>query len=130
MRGIWTTLSAQPTNRIANGRFDGTLECKLPADNSVRTAEIGGRSRQAQDDHQGRVGIQLAVGEFAHSRHSVPLVGRAIHKAVAERLGEKVRREDYLREVAKSAVRADKPLDAPDAPGGHDGGNVIASAEA
>jgi hypothetical protein len=99
-------LHSQPT-ALSNGRFYGTLEWQFPADVSVRTAEIGGRRRQTQDDHQGRVGIQLAVWEFAHSRHSVPLL--AIHKAVAERLGEKVRRKDYLREVAKSAVRADKP---------------------
>ncbi len=101
-------LHSQPT-ALANGRFDGTLECKLPTDNSGRTAEIGGRSRQAQDDHQGRVGIQLACGSqlqevllLACSLHAA--AGR-LRKAVAERHGEKVCREDDLREVAKSAVR-------------------------
>ena len=112
MRGIWTTLSAQPT-ALSNGRFYGIFEWKLPADNSVRTAEIGGRRRQAQHDHQGRVGIQLARGSqlqevllLACSFHEE--AGR-LRKAVAERHREKVCREDSLRQVAKSAVRADTP---------------------
>ena len=130
MRGIWTTLSAQPTE-LSSAGFYGILEWKLPADFSVRTAEIGGRRRQAQHDHQGRVGSQLACGTQlqkgelqAFSFHVISLhVAGRLRKAVAERHGEKVCREDYLREVAKSAVRADTPSDAP---GGHDGGNVIA----
>jgi hypothetical protein len=101
MRGIWTTLSADTRvsngnfpGQVLNGRLRGTtrmevsmgrLEWKFPADVSVRTAEIGGRRRQAQDDHQGRVGRQLAVGEFADSRPD-PLLG----KTITERLGEKV----------------------------------------
>jgi hypothetical protein len=102
---------------FSNGCFYGILEWKLPADVSVRTAEIGGRSRQAQHDHQGRVGSQLACGTQlqegdlqAFSLHVVSLhVAGRLWKAVAERHGEKVRREDDLREVAKSAVRADMP---------------------
>ena len=112
MRGIWTTLSARPT-AFSNERFYGTLEWKLPADNAVRTAEIGGRSRQAQEDHEGRLGSELAVGkshfnqsvggELTDSGHRDPLH----RKAVAERLGEEVCLQDNLRQVAKSAVWAE-----------------------
>ncbi len=112
MRGICTILSAQADEfrmAVSTGRF----ECKSAAEVSVRTAEIGGRSRQAQDDHQGRVGSELAVvksyfnqrigGELTHSGHRDPL----LRKAIAERLGEKVRSEDDLWEVQKSAVWAE-----------------------
>ena len=100
MHGIWTTLSAQPT-KLSNGRFYGTLEWQFPADNAVRTAEIGGRSRQAQHDHQGRLVIELA-----NSRQRDPLLG----KAIAERLGEEVRGKDDLRKVVKSAVGAESQM--------------------
>ena len=76
------------------------IKWTFPPDISARTAEIGGRSRQAQDDHQGRLVIELA-----DSRNGDPL----LRKAVAERHGEKVCREDDLREVAKSAVWANTP---------------------
>ena len=117
MRGICTTLSA-PGRRVSNGSFHGTFRnASLQRTfGSVRTAEIGGRSRQAEDDHQGRVGSELAVvksyfnqkvcGGLTLSGHRDPL----LRKAIAERLGEKVRGEDDLREVAKSAVWADTPI--------------------
>ena len=95
-------LHSQPHSRMAVSM--GSIKWKVPADFSVRTAEIGGRRRQAQDDHQGRLGCQLAVGVF-DSRPRDPL----LRKAVAERPGEKVCRQDDLREVTKSAVRADTP---------------------
>ena len=108
MRGICTTLSAQ-----AN---EFRRDVKFATDVSVRTAKVGGRSRQAEDDHQGRVGSELAVvksyfnqkvgGGLTLSGHRDPL----LRKAIAERLGEKVRGEDDLREVAKSAVWADTPV--------------------
>jgi hypothetical protein len=67
----------------------------------VRTAEISGRSRQAQDDHEGRFGGELT----GYQRF-----GSLPRKAIAERLGEKVRGEDDLWKVAKSAVWADTQM--------------------
>ena len=66
----------------------------------MRTAETGERSREAQDDHHGRL-----VLKFAGAMQRDPL----LRKAVAERHGKKVCLEDELREVAKSTVRADTP---------------------
>ena len=122
MRGICTTLSAQ-AGKLRIAVSTGPFECKFPRDvsnrslqrtfGSVRTAEIGGRSRQAQEDHQRRIGSELAVvksyfnqrvgGKLTDSGHRNPL----LRQAIAERLREKVRREDDLRKIAKSAVWAE-----------------------
>jgi hypothetical protein len=103
MRGICTTLSA-PGRRVSNGSFHETFRnASLKRTfGSVRTAKVGGRSRQAQDDHQGRIGGELAGSILDRD----PL----FRKAIAERLGEKVRGEDDLWEVAKSAVWAETQM--------------------
>jgi hypothetical protein len=102
-------LHSQPHCRMAVSME--RIKWKFPADVTVLTAEIGGRRRQAQDDHQGRVGSQLACGS---QLQEVLLLACSFHaeagrlwKAVAERHGEKVCGEDSLWQVAKSAVRAD-----------------------
>jgi hypothetical protein len=97
-------LCLHPGRRVSNGSFHGTFRnaSLQRAFGSVRTAEIGGRSRQAEDDHQGR-----AAGELTGSiLDRDPL----FRKAIGERLGEKICGEDDLWEVAKSAVWAETQM--------------------